>query len=144
MTPMNLPRLNDWQSRFAAVIATHTDRVFVRGINDCCTFAGACTQAITGRDPLSGFGVWITDREALRLLRDGGGMRAVVGRVLGAEIAVPMAQPGDVAMFFDGEQEALAVNAGGPWLGTGAHGLVAIDPAALLAAWRCTGEPEHG
>lgn len=137
-------RFHDWQSRFAGVIAGHTDRLFVRGVNDCCTFAGACVQAITGRDALAAFGVWRTDREAFRVLRDGGGMRAVVGRVLGAEIAPQMAQPGDLAMFLEGEQEALAVNVGAHWIGTGTLGLVTIDPACLTVAWRCTGEAAHG
>lgn len=134
-----IPRLNKWQSGLAAVIADYADRHFLRGVSDCCTFAGACVKAVCGRETLAAFGEWTTDREALRLLKKGGGMRAVVGRVLGEEVPVGLAQPGDVGFFMDGEQEALAVNTGQVWHGTGKNGLVVIDPDAILCAWRCCG-----
>lgn len=131
-------RLNDWQSRLAAVISERWSMPFAWGSQDCVTFASVCVLAVTGADHLAGM-KWADERAAARALKKVGGLRAAVASKLGAEIPLAMVQPGDVGMFADAGRDTLTVWAGSAWLSTGEHGLVVIDPAALVTAWRCGG-----
>lgn len=137
-------RLHTWQSRLADAMAAHREQPWVRGpAADCCGFAGACVEAITGADPLVGWGQWSTTREAQRILRPHGSLRAAVGTQLGAEVHIGLVQPGDIGLFADLEGDGLAVWGGAAWFAPGRAGLVTIAPEAIEVAWRCTGEVEH-
>jgi len=136
-------RLRDWQSRLRDVIASRTDASFTWWANDCCTFASACVEAVTGHNRLEGLGPWKDEREALRFIASFGGLRAAIGSVLGAEIPPTLAQAGDIGLYVERDREAVAVWAGSGWLAPASAGLARIDDSAVIAAWRCTGEPEN-
>ena len=126
-------------------MAERRDQPWVRGpVFDCCGFAGACVQAITGADPLANWGEWSTTKEAMRIIQKHGTLRAAVGTQLGAEILVGLAQPGDIGLFADLDGDGLAVWGGSDWIAPGPTGLNAVMPECIETAWRRAGGADHG
>jgi hypothetical protein len=129
-------RLRDWQSRLAACVAEHQAKPFAWGSNDCATFAAACVKAVTGEDRLSDIS-WSTDRDALSVLNQNGGLAAMASKRLGDEINPSMAQPGDIGITVQNGRDALCVCGGMHWHGPAAEGLATFAPEQVISAWRC-------
>lgn len=56
---------------------------FVRGVNDCCTFAAGWASAAMGRTlACAWLGKPLSDEEALAILEEAGGLEAAVDQVL--------------------------------------------------------------
>lgn len=65
-------RVEGWQIKFRAVIAQWIDKEFIWGKTDCFCFAGACIEAITGKNPLDPVsGKWNSKREAYKCILSG-------------------------------------------------------------------------
>lgn len=132
-------RLHDWQTRLATVMREAQPRPFAWGAHDCVTFSAACVEAVTGADPIADVR-WADERQALRLLADGGGLLELARSRLGAELASPlMAQPGDVGLCMQGERPGLCVCGGVNWHMPGVEGLATLAADQVLRAWRCEG-----
>jgi hypothetical protein len=129
-----MKRLHDWQPRLAAAFIKRQRVPFAWGAQDCCRFPAACVEAVTGVNPMATL-EYADEREALRLIRDGGGLPKMIAARLGPEIAPALAQPGDIGLFMQGDRETMAVNVG-PWFSTGLDGLVVIQASAIVRAWR--------
>ena len=72
-----LTRLDDWEPRLAAYLLRVRDRQWHRARWDCARFVCGAVEAMTGHDP----GIRLdyrTDLAALRRLRLGGGLTAIV------------------------------------------------------------------
>lgn len=118
------------------MVADHLNVPFQWAVNDCCTFAGKCVEAVTGDDPMAKVN-YTTKTGALRVIKAGGGLAAMVAERLGEEIPPLMAQPGDVGLFIrpDDGLEGLAVNIG-DWHCPTHDGLQMLRPEAIQRAWR--------
>jgi len=65
-------RLDDWQIRFRATIAQWIDKEFIWGQTDCFCFAGACVEAMTGKNPLDPvLGKWKSKQGAYKYILSG-------------------------------------------------------------------------
>jgi hypothetical protein len=135
-------RLPDWEARLFELVAEAKHRDFEWGVHDCCTFAAAAVEAVTGTRPVLP-GAWTTARGALRLAARQDGLPAAVSTALGRELGPALlAQRGDIVLLrqpsFDGH--ALAVCLGAYAVAPGPHGLVSIrlDSPECLGAWRVT------
>lgn len=134
-------RLPDWPQRLAAVMTAAAGRPFEWGAHDCGLFAGACVQAVTGRDPRGPFaGRYTTARQAQRLIQAHGGLAALAGRTFGPEVPPALAQPGDVGLVHWSGKDLLAVWGGNAWHAPGPQGLACVPAAAARRCWR----PAHG
>lgn len=132
----NITRRLDWPARLDALIAERRQRPFEWGAHDCCLFVCDAVEAITGHDPAADLRGYSTERAALRLVKQAGGVRALADARLGAAIPVLMAQVGDAGLIqFDG-RESLALCGGGHWLAPGEQGLEVLPLGDALAAWR--------
>jgi hypothetical protein len=131
-----MTRLPDWQLRFDSEIQAHTDSPFSWGTVDCYLFAAACVQAITGSDIAKGIRGYATPKQALRLLRDLGGMNLLMSRTLGTPFPAGAAREGDVLLARAGNRPAFAVCTGSGALGPSARGLVHVPRADWLCTWR--------
>ena len=130
-----MKRLPDWQLRLEAFARERRTMPFAWGTNDCATFAAAGIEALTGEVVLPEIRGY-TEREALRLIEEHGGLRRIVGLALGNENPAIFAAVGDVVMVESGKREALAICNGATAIGAGPDGVVAVSMATAKAAWR--------
>ena len=75
---------------------------------DCCQFAAAVVEAITGHNPMRSF-VYESERQALRVIARYGGLRQAIIATLGSPIPVADARDGDVLLVDSTSGPAAAV-----------------------------------
>ncbi|MGL4576781.1 MAG: DUF6950 family protein [Burkholderiaceae bacterium] len=140
----------EWQLRFAALISSCADRPFNWGAFDCARFAAECVESITGKDVWADVALeYGSEREALRRLKNAGGLRSLSAKHLGQEISPSFAQPGDIGWLewpteerparIPATRETLVVNVGRGWLTPASDFGLAMAPRPSIA-WRC--DPE--
>lgn len=89
--------------------------------NDCALFAADAVNAITGDDPAAEYRGYSDEREALRIIKEAGGLRALVDL---PEKPIGFAQRGDVVLALIEGRETLGVCIGGEYAAPGVDGLV--------------------
>jgi len=129
-------RLKDWQQRFAEFGKARASMPFSWGSNDCCTFAAAAVEALTGENPMANAPAYDSEFGALRLIAAAGGLRGLVSSFLGDEIPVRMAAVGDVVLVLNEGVELVGVCNGVNVVAPGPDGAVALPMTAAVAAWR--------
>ena len=130
-------RLTNWQTRLHDCIAEAQVRVFGWGVRDCCLFAADCVQAVTGIDHAADLrGTYSSAAGARRAMARLGGVAAFVTQQLGEPVHPGLAQVGDVGLFKEGEQDALAVFGGSAWFAAGPQGITLVA-APMVTVWRC-------
>ena len=68
---LDLVRRRDWERRFTETVADWRGRDFAWAEADCCRWAAACVEAITGTDPMAPERKRYTTRiGALRLMKE--------------------------------------------------------------------------
>jgi hypothetical protein len=129
-------RRPDWQERFAAFAQARESMPFVWGSNDCCTFAAAAVEALTGANPMDQVERYDGPLSAMRLVEEGGGLHALATRLLGQAVPPLMAAVGDVVLLTNEERELLGICNGTSAIAPGRDGLVVLDMTAAFAAWK--------
>lgn len=129
------PRLCGAAGRLDALLRAAWARPFEWGAHDCALFAADAVLAQTGVDPAAPLrGRYSNAVGAGRLVRQLGGLPAIVGAALGAPLRSPLlACVGDVGYT---HSQALAVCIGERWVCPGARGLVLLPLAGAATAWR--------
>jgi hypothetical protein len=131
-----MKRLKDWPSRFAALVESVRARPFAWGSHDCCLWAAAAVQAVTGEDRAETWrGTYVDERGAARMALRLGGL-PVIAADAGPEIPPALAVAADVGFvrWPDGTH-SLAVCSGDAWLCVGEAGLVRLGLDSCLRAW---------
>lgn len=129
-----------WESRLYALERDCRQLAFAWGMHDCCSFAAAAVEAVTGQ-PISMPGSYTSDRQAQRVLKERGGLEAAVTEILGVQPCAPhFAQRGDIVLLRQPKsatRHALAVCFGTYAFAPGDHGLVPIQMKSpeVLAVW---------
>lgn len=131
-----MKRLPDWQLRWEAFVRERQALPFAWGSNDCAMFAADAVQAMTGVRLLPLMRGYSSAREALVLIEQAGGLRGIATHALGGFILPAYATVGDVVLVRVGKREALAICNGGTAIGPGPSGVVAVQMADALTAWR--------
>lgn len=127
--------------RFAAVVHAWRCRSFAWGAADCVRFAAEVVQAVAGADPLRDLPAWANRRQALRLLRQLGGLQHAVAARLGPGCPAAMARLADIVLASDPfapgprPRTLLAVCNGATLLAPSAAGLAPLPLAAGLWCW---------
>lgn len=135
MTTPQYTRLHNWQTRLEALLASRQAQPFAWGANDCCSFAAAVVQAITGQDPTPpGLRGPRTQKQALRALKRHGGITGIATLALGQPAPASLACVGDVVLCQAGQRDMLAVCNGTSALAPSASGLIAVPMGSLC--WR--------
>lgn len=132
-----IQRHRDWQSRLQACLAERRTRAFEWGRHDCCLFVCDCVLAMTGHDPAADVRGYTTERQAMRIVRQLGGMQAIASSRFGEQVPVLMAQVGDVGLLELEGRQSLALCGGSHWMAPGLDQLETLQPSAVIAAWRC-------
>lgn len=131
-----MKKLHDHQLRFEAFILNRMHMPFSWGSNDCTTFAADAVEAVTGQRHLPELRDYSTEREAIRLLADYGGVSGIATQALGAPVPVASAQIGDVVLTKAGTRDMLAICNGATCIAPGPAGLVHLSMSTATACWR--------
>lgn len=136
IAPVQCMRLHDWQMRYAALVQERLAAPMVWGQHDCCLWASDVVLALTGVDPAASLrGQYVSEKQALRLVRSLGGLEAIASAALGVSKSAALAQIGDVLLLTQSGRSLLAVCNGGHALAVGEQGLQ-IAPLPLRGkAW---------
>ena len=129
-------RLPDWQERFSDFGKARASMPFVWGSNDCCTFAAAAVEAITGKNPMASVAPYTTETAAMRLVVAAGGLQALACEYMGPAVSPLMAGVGDILLVENEGREMLAVCNGANAMAPAHSGMVTLDISAARAAWR--------
>ena len=119
--------------RLPEYIQTHTNKPFKWGENDCILFAISWLQLATGKDYLTEHRPWRTARQAIKKLRDLGGLHFLFDSNL-TRINPNIAQDGDLTIY----QGAAHLFSGRHIVSVGEGGLVFTDRSIVADAWRHT------
>ncbi len=133
-----MQRRQDWPLQLNACIEAARGRAFERGRWDCMLFAADCVLAMTGEDPAAwARDLYGTKLEALRILRERGGIENVIAEAGGVPLASPkLAQRGDIVLFNWNDGEGLGVVLGDKAAVPAAEGGLHYAPMKLwLRAW---------
>lgn len=126
----------DWQQRFSAFGRARINMPFAWGSNDCCTFAAAAVEALTGAAPMAAVPPYDSAIVAARLVEEGGGLEPLAASFLGASVPPVMAAVGDIVLVINSEREMLGVCNGTNVLAPGAQGIAVLGMESALAAWK--------
>jgi hypothetical protein len=109
---------------------------FAWGSNDCCLFAADWVLAATGRDIASDYrGRYSSALSALRFVKDGGGVEAMLERAGGQSVHPSLARRGDVIARDVGSGTGLGVCIGALAAFVAEDGLRFVD-FAQGSCWR--------
>lgn len=109
---------------------------FAWGANDCCTFAAAAVEAITGANPMTSIEGYDSAFAAARLVNEAGGLEKLATSVLGEPVSPRMAAVGDVVLLLNEGRELLGVCNGTSAIAPGRLHMTALSMDAALMAWR--------
>lgn len=129
-------RLQDWQERFAEFGRVHPSMPFAWGCNDCCTFAAAAVEAITGANPMALVEPYDSEIGALRRIAEAGGLSALASAYLGEPVEPVMAAVGDIVLVVNAGREMLGVCNGTSVLAPGEKHIEVLHMDAAFAAWK--------
>jgi len=132
-------RLEGWEGRLYALIASARDQRYVLGEHDCFRLACRVIEALTGVDRWPEFSGYQTEREALaRLAKFGSSFETAGDWFFGASrIGVKMARRGDIcALTDDAGQKHLAILVDHRVACMLPDGLLFIEAARCHCAWR--------
>lgn len=134
------PRRPDWPERLATYIEARRHLPFEWGPNDCASFAAGGVRAMTGARLSSLLpAVWSSEHQALRVLRDRGGLEQAVALVLGSPLegrAAEMVGRGAVVCVqIEGRATLGLANGGRHWCAPGEQGLVWRPMSEVRVAW---------
>lgn len=130
-----------WEGRLAAEVDRRRSMPFEWGVNDCAMFMVGVVEAMTGRR------VWCREycsaKEAVQIITEGGGLRAILATVAEREGWAPLSRPqyraqrGDVVLVADfAARECLGVCVGSQAATAGEHGAAFFPMAHVVEAWR--------
>lgn len=135
-----MTRLQDWPSRLFALVEERRNVPFKWSENDCCSFARAVIEAMTGEDPGAVFPTYATKEEAEAIISEHGTLEDLIENRCAAlgfiEKPVALTQRGDLAIFDNAGNPALGVCIGGEVAIPGKQGLEFHPLAACRRAWR--------
>ena len=114
----------------AEYITQHLSTPFAWGRHDCVLFAAGWVREHTGMDPLADVPAWSTEREALRAIRDVGGLEAALDARF-RRIHPNVARDGDLALYND----AICIFSGCHIVGPNPAGLQFVNRMEAACAW---------
>ena len=133
-------RSEDWPLRLDAAVEAARSRPFAWRVHDCCAFASAVVEAMTGRDVMAElrdeFGDYASELGAAKAIARAGGLRAAWTHALGEPIAPAFAQRGDVVLILNEGRELIGVNLGTAVCAVSEAGLGFVSGKEVVCAWR--------
>jgi hypothetical protein len=129
-------KLPDWQKRFSEFGKARASMPFAWGSNDCCTFAAAGVEAVTGINPMAAVEPYDSEFGAMRRVAEAGGLQELATEYLGRPVSALLASVGDVVLVLNEGREMLGICNGVNVMAPGGTGMVALGMESALAAWK--------
>ena len=129
-------RREDWPEALHALVDLRAGMPFAWGYQDCCAFAAAAVEAMTGIDPMADLRGYHSRETAEAILAAQGGLEAAVTARLGEPVGTALARRGDVVLVDVARVSALGICLGDFAAAPGPRGLEWVDRAFWRAAWR--------
>ena len=129
-------RLPDWQQRYADFGRARASMPFAWGSNDCCTFAAAAVEALTGVAAIASVLPYDSAFTAARMIEEGGGLEQLACFLLGPKVPPLTAAVGDIVLVINAGREMLGVCNGTNVLAPGEKLLAVLGMESALAAWK--------
>jgi hypothetical protein len=128
------------------VVEAARHRPFAWGRHDCVTFAAACIEAVTGRNPIHALDPWHSQEEAGATIRSLAGrqrLQVAIDRIM-AEHGWPAIDPrllgrGDLCLVAGGKGRFAAICLGNTLAAPSEEGLSFFLRESAIAAWRIDG-----
>lgn len=117
--------------RLADYLQQHRHTSFEWGKHDCVLFAARWVQIATGVDHLADVPAWHDEREALRMLRDHGGLEALLDERF-ERVHPNLAQDGALTIY----ERSVCLFSGAHIVGPGLAGLTFNNRTLATCAWR--------
>lgn len=111
-------------------ITANLKRPFVWGSHDCVLFAAGWVRAATGKDYLAEFGQWTNARQAMRIVRNLGGLEKAINDRL-TRLNPNLAEDGHIALY----NGCMCLFSGPHIVGPNKNGLEFIDRTKAECAW---------
>ena len=129
-------RRHDWLERLQELVQSRMTVPFEYGVNECCTFCADAVLAMTGHDPMSHLrGKWSSEREALKVLKNLGGLLNAVLDVLGPSHDPNYSQRGDVVYVTGDRDSLLTVNMGEYLMAPSKSGMAYLALSTAHSSW---------
>lgn len=129
-------RFHDWPQRLDAFIASRIAEPFAYGTHDCCAFSARCVEALTGTNPAAAWH-YANELGAARLMREAGGLEALITQALGPPVHPSRAGRGDVVLAELENGPTVGVCVGRDCAFAAAPAGLAMRPrTVILVAWR--------
>ncbi len=133
---ITLSRTESWPEALHTLVDARAAWPFAWGAHDCCAFAAAAVEAMTGTDPIADLRGYHDAASAQTLLDSLGGLEAAVTARLGEPIATPQARRGDVVMLDVSGISALGICLGDFAAVPGPRAIEWADRRFWRRAWR--------
>ena len=138
-----MQRKDNWPARLVAKIEAARDKPFSWGEHDCCTFASACVEAMTGENPMKIFkGRYRSEADAGSILRQkgAGNLLDTLTEILGKPVPVEKAERGDVvySVFETGPSVGVCFGKNSYFVGeeSGRDGLISLPTRESAKAFK--------
>lgn len=129
-------RRPDWLERLHDFVQSRSAVPHKFGENDCCLFCADAVLVMTGHDYLAHMrGKWSNEREALRILKQLGGLLNATTDLLGVPIDPKLAQRGDVVYAVGAADSLITVHMGEYLLAPSKQGMAYIHLDSAHCAW---------
>lgn len=121
-------RVSNWTIKLNNIITEWSNKPFKYGEADCCIFAGACLNAVSGVDPSAEWhGKCKTARGAAKIVKSLGGLETVLDKHY-ERINPNFVQRGDVCLHvLPDNTQSLAIFWANTWWAMGENGCGRID-----------------
>jgi hypothetical protein len=132
-----LQRFDDWPQRLDRFLRDQSGKEFHYGSFDCCTFASAAVEAMTGVDPAKSYRHrYMNRKEAHAILRQHGGLARMLIAAGFQQIPASEARRGDLAFVRRGLLGVVTLD-GMHVIVIGEQGKLPLVPLAQAScAWR--------
>ncbi|MGA9855752.1 MAG: hypothetical protein WBR29_10795 [Gammaproteobacteria bacterium] len=93
-------RNQDWLKQLTTLVQERRQQPHAWGSNDCCLFAADAVLAVTGEDKAAPLrGTYSDQAQAEKIIRDYGGLEALLTHFLGESLGPICARRGDLVLF---------------------------------------------
>lgn len=134
-------KLEQWEIKLSDLLKENRERDFEWGTWDCCMFANACLEAISGKGIIPDEMKWDSELSAFKAIKDYGGTldKALEKAALAAgmvPVKVQYVTTGDLVVIMDNNKPVAGISDGSRIMSPSDGGYAFSLPSKIEAAWR--------
>jgi len=136
-----MKKLEQWEIRLSNLLKENRERDFEWGTWDCCIFANACVEAISGKRVIPDNLKWDSELSAFKAIKQyAGTLDKALEKAAKAAGMVPVklqyVTTGDLVVIMDDNKPVAGISDGARIMSPSDGGYVFSLPSKIEAAWR--------